>query len=755
MKILFMLLLLGCTALIWGQEVEVAGQVSDENGESLLGATVVLLEGDKVLNGTITDAEGKFSLSVRLPKQCTLSVSYVGYADEALRIDSADSRTDLANIKIKMSAVDISICIVDVEVGRYNEQEFMPNLAQPITIEDVRKLPATFFDPARLAQSFAGVANNNDQANGISIRGNSPSHYKWYLEGVEILNPNHTSNAGTFSDRPSQNAGGVNVLSAQLLSKSYLYKSIYPSTFQNALSGIMAMSMRNGDQAERKHFVQAGLIGLEASSEGPIKKGANKGSYLFNYRYSTVGLLSQLGLDFGGEEIDFQDLAFNFSFPVKQGMLKIFGVGGLSNNVFTAPENDQDREEEKDTNNIDFSGDTGIVGVNFDSYVGKKNRLNITSVVSATNALRSSTSIGSPSVLLSDDQDQSTLWSTKASLAKRLRRGSWTNGLYANFQQYKISSQGETAIFVPAMEDHISRVGAFSEVDMSLTKTVNLHAGLNIGVQHTPVNEAEVLVEPRVSLTKRFMQGQRVQLSSGLYSQSRDPRTYQSLNKDLLRIDNISSWQNSVAYVLQQSKFTWRIETYYQALYDMPLDLNTRLPETTLYDGRNYGLEASVRYNDTKTGLMMWLNGTLYHSEFEQDGEWRSTRYDGRYIFNTVLGKEWTKSETKVHGVHLRVNVLGGFRETPIDIIASEEAGITVFDETQLFADRQEDYLRVDLSIYRKVEHSKFTSTISLDIQNLTNRENESFAYYDTFLGEVVRRNQLGLLPILNYRLQF
>jgi len=742
--------------ILCAQDIPYKIEVVDEYNVVLAGAVVtVSTTAEQSPSRWVVDQEGVVRLTFMQGDTCRLLISHLGYKDVSLPLDFRHGLSGAMTLYVNMELEDIAISPVDVTIGRYNEQEFLPNLAQAITIEDVRKLPATFFDPARLAQSFAGVANNNDQANGISIRGNSPSHFKWYLEGVEILNPNHTSNAGTFSDRPSQNAGGVNVLSAQLLSKSYFYKSIYPSTFQNAISGIMAMSMRNGDQNERKHFVQVGLIGLEASSEGPIKKDANKGSYLFNYRFSTVGLLSQLGLDFGGEEIDFQDLAFNFSFPVKKGVLKVFGVGGLSNNVFTAPENDEDREEEKDTNNIDFSGDTGIVGVNFDTYVGSGDRLNITSVVSATNALRNSTSIGSPSLLLSDDQDQSTMWSTKASIARHLKKGSWTNGLYFNYQQYKISSQGEFSIPLPETEDNLSRVGAFSEVDLNLTKTLNLHAGLNIGVQNTPVNNAELLFEPRVSLTKRFAKAQRVQVSSGLYSQSRDPRTYHNLNKDLLTKDNIKSWQNSIAYVLQQSKFTWRLEGYYQELYDMPLDLNTALPETNLYAGRNYGLESSIRFNDAEKGLTMWLNGTLYKSEYEQEGEWQSTRYDGRYIFNTVLGKEWIKTSTKVHGVHARFNVLGGFRETPIDVTASEEIGATVFDETQLFADQQSDYLRVDLSIYRKVEHKKFTSTISLDIQNLLNRENESFAYYDTFIGDVVRRNQLGLLPILNYRLQF
>ncbi len=99
---------------------------------------------------------------------------------------------------------------------------------------------------------------------------------------------------------------------------------------------------------------------MELSSEGPFQKDKNGASYVFNYRFSTVGLLTQLGIDFRGEEIDFQDFAFNLSFPTKKGIFKVFAIGGLSNNVFTAPLDETEREEEKDNTNIDFSGDMGL-----------------------------------------------------------------------------------------------------------------------------------------------------------------------------------------------------------------------------------------------------------------------------------------------------------------------------------------------------------------------------------------------------------
>jgi len=284
----------------------------------------------------------------------------------------------------------------------------------------------------------------------------------------------------------------------------------------------------------------------------------------------------------------------------------------------------------------------------------------------------------------------------------------------------------------------------------------NLHAGINLGLEDSPFNSQDLLVEPRFNLSRHLGSGQRIHIASGLYSQSRTPRDYQAASFAFLEVDNIKSWQNSIAYVLKKNRYTWRVESFYQQLDDISLETNFRPQIPTFWQGRNFGFESSLRYTYPETGWLFWLNATWYYAQYQNElDDWVSTRYDGRYIFNGLLGKEWSKSDTKTHGVHARVNILGGFRETPIDVALSEQVGTTIFDSNALFADQQSDYIRVDLSIYRKVVHKKFTSTISLDIQNLTNRQNESFAFYDSFLGEVVRRNQLGLLPILNYRIQF
>src|SRR5690606_22007314 len=79
---------------------------------------------------------------------------------------------------------------------QFNRSENLNNI-QEITTEQTLRFAATYLDPARVATSFAGVATPNDEANGLVVRGNGPNTTQWRLEGVEIVNPNHHSNAGT------------------------------------------------------------------------------------------------------------------------------------------------------------------------------------------------------------------------------------------------------------------------------------------------------------------------------------------------------------------------------------------------------------------------------------------------------------------------------------------------------------------------------------------------------------------------------
>ena len=171
-----------------------------------------------------------------------------------------------------------------------------------------------FDDPARLVSSFAGVAPSVS-SNGISIHGNAPHLLQWRLEDVEIPNPNH------FADIATLGGGILSSLSSQVLGNSDFFTGAFPAEYGNAVSGVFDMKLRNGNNQKNENTLQVGIMGIDVASEGPLSK-KHKASYIFNYRYSTTGLLN-----LEGGKMDYQDLNFKLNFPTqKAGTFSIWGT---------------------------------------------------------------------------------------------------------------------------------------------------------------------------------------------------------------------------------------------------------------------------------------------------------------------------------------------------------------------------------------------------------------------------------------------
>ena len=74
---------------------KVTGVVKDENGEPVIGATVIQ---KGTSNGTITDVDGLYELT--LPSDATIEVSYVGYITQTIPIRGKS----LVNVNLKIDS---------------------------------------------------------------------------------------------------------------------------------------------------------------------------------------------------------------------------------------------------------------------------------------------------------------------------------------------------------------------------------------------------------------------------------------------------------------------------------------------------------------------------------------------------------------------------------------------------------------------------------------------------------------------------
>jgi Carboxypeptidase regulatory-like domain len=263
-------------------------------GNAIAGATMTLESDQKGEKKTISsDEQGVFRFDNLQPGYYQILVEHVGHQKitiKELLVTSGKER--VLNLLLDLGTTPIPV--IEVVEARY-DHKMQPLGEIPLSRDQTLRYPMTYYDPARLATAFAGVAQTDDGTNSISVRGNNPGLLRWRLEGVDIVSPNHLSNAGTLSDRPAISSGGVLMLSAQMLDNTSLLTSNYSAQYGDAIGGIMDMHLRKGNNQQAEQTIQVGLVGLDATLEGPFSK-RKRGSYLINYRYSTVGLLGVLAV---------------------------------------------------------------------------------------------------------------------------------------------------------------------------------------------------------------------------------------------------------------------------------------------------------------------------------------------------------------------------------------------------------------------------------------------------------------------------
>ena len=171
--------------------------------------------------------------------------------------------------------------------------------------------------------------------------------------------------------------------------------------------------------------------------------------------------------------------------------------------------------------------------------------------------------------------------------------------------------------------------------------------------------------------------------------------------------------------------------------------------------GRNVGLECTFEHFLTKNYYYL-VTLSLFDSKYKaSDGKIRNTVYNGNFIVNFLGGYEFQINNLNSLSLDLKAVWAGGIRYIPIDVDASVLAGETVYDYTRVYKNRYDDYYRVDVRLSWKLNRRKFSNTIAVDIQNVTNRYNRFLEDFNVKTGKVEQEYQIGILPVVLWRVQF
>lgn len=755
-------------------------------GSPIIGASITV-SGTNPLIGTATNENGEFTLVNMQPGRWSFSASALGYKTQSVNnIMVISGKESVLTFKMEEKVTNLT----DVVVNNTHSKERPLNetaliSARSFSVEETERFAGSLGDPARMVSNFAGVAVSNDARNDIIIRGNSPSGLLWKIEGVEVPNPNHFGSQGSTG-------GPVSMLNNNLLANSDFLTGAFPAEYGNALSGVFDLNLRSGNKEKYEFTGQVGFNGFEAAAEGPIKLGndAPKGSFIVDYRYSTMQLVGKLGMNAGtGTAIpEYNDLSIIADLPTRKlGRFKYIGIYG---NSFIRLNRSFDKSEATTHSQVgnatDFGATLNVSILTHTLMLSENTKLKtaISHQISSSTTLNDTidydhqTYFTNYAGTLAENKDiLSTQLKHKFNARNNISMGLFVNRFSTSFKDSVYDKSLDKRILLTDVDKEPSILyEGFANGKHKFSDNLTMNVGLHY--QYYDLNNESAL-EPRLGLQWQLAPSQSLSVGYGLHSQIQPRAVYffkEYHNGNYSENNRNLKFTRSHQVVLG---YDWHLgnnirikaETYYQNLFNVPVSrvnnefsmLNAgsgyyiqRLDSLeNSGKGKNYGFELTIE-KFRSDGWYALTTISLYDSKYQGfDKKWRNTAFNSNFTVNALAGYEWKVGKRNYLTLDLRTVWSGGMRYIPIDLPASIAAGEQVFDAAHTYSKKYKDYFRTDLRIGFKQNLGKISQEWGLDLQNVTNHTNLFSEQYNNQLQEVATIYQQMFMPMMLYRINF
>lgn len=232
---IFTLLFIGIGGLV--AQIQVEGIVVDEDGEPVIGASVMVKETSL---GTVTDINGNFTLSA--PADGTLIVSFMGMQTQEVAV-SANMR-----IILKTDTKLLEDVVITAPYGGSIKREAKTGAVSSVSGAKISNAPVVSMDKA-LGGKIAGVSITSSTgqpgaASSIRIRGtssiNAGNNPLWVIDGIPVL----TGNSNDFLNTGNALASiSPNDIESITVLKDAAAASIYGS---RAANGVILVTTKSG-----------------------------------------------------------------------------------------------------------------------------------------------------------------------------------------------------------------------------------------------------------------------------------------------------------------------------------------------------------------------------------------------------------------------------------------------------------------------------------------------------------------------------
>jgi len=703
-----------------------------------------------------TDSRGNFRFADIIPGSYQLLFEKDGFLPFVANINVPAEKNEV-RAEAVLEAIHKEITVT---ADKFSRPETVASSRQSLSGTQVRSLPGIFEDVSRALQVIPGVASSGDFTNGLIVRGGSPIENLYMLDWIQVPGLSH------FGSQNSS-GGAIGLLNTDLVKDIEFYSGGFPAYFGDKLSSVTRIGLREGNRSRFSGNVNLSLFGVSGVAEGPLF--SSRGSWIFSLRkdyFSTIPPDMTLGLTVIPDFTDAQvKIVYNLSSRLQ---LSVLGLG--ANDSLNIEESDEPPERRM---KINIGDHQYVAGATLKSLLGKGGVAYFT--LSRTDS-RYSYSFSSSGLerytIRSEDKETSVRLDLEYFLLPKLQfmSGFSIKKIQANHHVYYRGGY----IVIDRMGFRFTRknmdaslygdkLAFYLQASYPLTEKLKATAGIR-GDYFGLIDD--FTLSPRLGLSYAFLAESAIHLSYGVYFQS--PETFWiGSHPDNIHLPSLRSAH--VVFGVEHKiarNLKIRVEIYDKTYDHYPVD--SANPYLTLANlggsmvptffgsklvgvGSGYARGFEISVEKSLAGKFSWFIDYSYAVVKYKalDGILRNGDFDFRHILNAVASYRLSAT----FEVSVKWRYTGGQPYTPFDLTLSELKNDSYFDMTAINTLRYPPYHRLDLRLEKKFVFKKWSLEAYLDVQNLYNRKNVYFTFWEDKTQKTVY--YLPLIPLVGLQAGF
>ncbi len=240
-----------------------------KNGETLIGANVFI---KKYNIGASTNLNGYFAITNVPVGECELSISFIGYSSQVIKIKAEDNLKAL-HIYLEPEAIILNQVVIKGDSIRTIDKLYEKPISKiELTGKQINSIPKFVeADLLRSLQTLPGIQPLSDFSSALYVRGGTPDQNLYLLDGTDVYNPEHAF--GLFS-----------TFNTNAIKQVELSKGGFGAEYGGRLSSILNVTNLDGNRNNFQADVTISLISASTTIQTPLGSiGSLSGSFRRTY----------------------------------------------------------------------------------------------------------------------------------------------------------------------------------------------------------------------------------------------------------------------------------------------------------------------------------------------------------------------------------------------------------------------------------------------------------------------------------------